>query len=213
MRTRTILAAAAVLAGVFASGCASRGNRKPEELVDRIHGTVAAVDACVTSRETAFDSMGALVAEPIEDLPARFETFKTDVDRVVSADGTLRGAVAAMMSAASARYRAWGRENQAYTDKDRKVRAEKSRAEAAEAFLKVAKDTDAMLEKSAGFVAGLSDLRKVLTTDLTPKGVAGVADFTAKARVSSGRLDEMALPIRNRLVAAADWVDSQPAPK
>jgi len=209
MRTRIHLAGLAFLAAALATGCASKGYQRSEQVSDSIHGTVAAVDAYGTSRKDSFDSMCALVAEPLDNLPAKFEAFNTSVDRVVSADGSLRGAVASMKSTAGARFQAWGRENVSYSDADMQIQSQKFRAEAAEVFRKAAQDSDAMLECSAGFVAYLSDLRKILSNDLTPKGVAGVSGFAAKARASNDRLDEMARPTRVSLGAAADAMSSK----
>lgn len=213
MRTRATLTAVACLAAAFTAGCASKGYHKAEDLADSIHGTVAAVDAYGTSRVAACISMNAMVAEPLENLPARFETFNADVDRVVSADGSLRGAIAAMKTSAWSRYKSWGEENLSYNDNDMQVRSQKNRAEAREAFLKVVAGTDALLERSAGFVTYLSDFRKVLFNDLSPKGVSSVTDFAAKARAANGQLEEMSGPVRTSLGAAADAMTSRTTEK
>jgi hypothetical protein len=213
MRTRAALTAVACLSAAFAAGCASKGYHKSEDLADSIHGTVAAVDAYGTSRAAACTSMNAMIAEPLENLPARFEVFNADVDRVVSADGSLRGAIASMKSSAQSRYKSWGEENLAYNDNDMQVRSQRNRAEAREAFLKLVEAADAMLERSASFVTYLSDFRKVLFNDLSPKGVASVTDFAAKARVSNGQLEDLVGPVRTSLGAAADSMTSKTTQK
>jgi hypothetical protein len=210
MRTHTTLTALAISAAAFASGCAATtGHERSEDLAGSIQRTVTAVDACGSSRTAAFVSMDALIAAPHENLSARFETFAADVDRVVSTDGTLRNAVAAMKSSAGARYKSWGQDNASYVDNDMQVQSQRSRAEAAESFRAILHDTDAMLEQSTGFVTYLSDLRRILSNDLSAAGVASVSDFADKARESSARLDKISLPIRTNLGAAADTMTTK----
>jgi hypothetical protein len=209
MRTRTSLAGLAILATAFSSGCASKGYQRSENLADEIHATVAAVDAYGVSRQASFESMNALVAEPLESLPARFEKFNSSVDRVVSADGSLRGSLAKMKTSANERFKEWGEQNVSYADNDMQLQSQKNRADATGPFRKAVDDTDAMLEQSTGFVTYLTDLRKILANDLSPKGVASVSEFTAKARVSNAQLDELARPARTSLGAAADAMTSK----
>jgi hypothetical protein len=210
MRTSAVLAALALAAAGLAAGCASKkGYQRSEYLADEVHACVASVDAYGTSRQASFESMNALLSEPVEGRPAKFETFNSSVDRVVAADGSLRGSITAMKASAATRFQSWGEENVSYRDADMQVRSQKSRAEAAETFRLAAVDADAMLVQSASFVAYLSDLRRILSNDLSEKGVAGVADFAAKARVSNGHLDEMTRPTRTSLEAAADAMSSK----
>jgi len=203
MSNRNILAALGLLV-MGASACATSGHRKAENLAGTIDVTVAAVDAHDVSRQASLDSMDSLVAKPHDNLSARFEAFNSSVDRVVSTDAKLRGAVDSMKASAAKRFDAWGAQNRSYADKDMRIQSEENRVEAEEAFSEAAKDADGMLEQSAGFVSYLSDLRKVLSNDLSEKGVADAADFAAKARTTSGKLDDMARPIRKSLGAAAD---------
>jgi hypothetical protein len=203
MSNRNILAALGIVA-MGATACATSGYKKAENLADTIDVTVAAVDAHDVSRQASLDSMDSLVAKPHDNLAARFEAFNASVDRVVSTDAKLRGAVEAMKASATKRFDAWGEQNRSYADKDMRVQSEESREDAEEAFGDAARDADGMVEQSAGFVSYLSDLRKVLSNDLSEKGVADAADFAAKARTSSGKLDDMVRPIRKSLGAAAD---------
>ncbi len=214
MRTRTTLAALAIAAAALASGCATkRGYQKSEYLADEVHACVASVDAYGIHRQASFESMNALVAEPLENRPAKFETFNTSVERVVAADGALRESITAMKASAAARFKAWGEENVSYTDNDMQVRSQESRAVAAETFRRAAVDADAMLAQSAGFVTYLSDLRKVLSNDLSDNGVEGVKGFAEKARASNGKLDEMTRPTRTSLEAAAEAMTSKSGSK
>jgi hypothetical protein len=210
MRTRIVLGAVATLAAAFTAvpGCASTGTQRSERFADDIHGTVAAVDAHGSSRRAAFDSMGVLVSEPHQDLAARFGHFDASVSRVVASDGALRDAVATMKASANDRFQAWGRDNITYGDAEMQVRAQQSRADAAERFRKAVVLADAMLDQSAGLVTYLSDFRRVLSNDLSAGGVAGASDFATKATTCNGHLDEMAGSTRESLGAAADAMTS-----
>jgi hypothetical protein len=189
----------------LAAGCASRtGQQRSGDLEVRIQDTVGAVDSYGASRAAALDSMNMLIGEPLENLEAKFETFNTCVDRVVTSDRSLRGCVDAMKTSANARYRAWGEDNIAYADEDMQVRSQESRAEATASFRAIEKDSEAMLDQSTGFVTYLVDFRRVLSNDLSRKGVTGVRDFARKALASDGELEDLARALRKKLGAAAE---------
>jgi hypothetical protein len=204
MRTRATFAAVVCLSAALAAGCASKGYHKAEDLVDSIDETIEAVDAYGMTRNAAFVSMNAMLAEPLVDLPARFEVFNTDVDRVVSSERSLRATISAMNASAKSRYKSWGEDNLAYSDNEMQVRAQRNRADARESFLKIVTATDAMLASSATFVTYLADFRSVLFNDLSPKSVASSRDFAEKAKASNGRLEDLLGPVRSSLGAAAD---------
>jgi hypothetical protein len=208
MLTRNALATLAALGAVFAAGCASKGYEKSKDLAERIDATVASMDVYAASRTAAFASMAALESEPLAGLPAKFEDFSKSVDHVASADESLRDSLAEMRTSARRRFQAWGEENFAYEDEEMRTQARQRRTQAVESFKKTVKDADAMLVQSAGFVAYLSELRQVLSNDLSTKGVEGVSGFTDKARDSNHELDGMAAPVRSSLVAASVAITS-----
>jgi hypothetical protein len=208
MRITSNVAFAALLsvaAGAVASGCASTsGSARAERLSDGIQDTIDAVDSYGALRRASFDSMGALAAAPPVDREFRFDDFDVTVDKVVAADVTLRKSVASMRLAADARFRAWGEANVSYADPAMQLESQKSRAEAMATFETGVQDADAMLSHSAGFVTYLSDLRRILSNDLTATGVENVSDFADRARNSSARLDELAAAVRSSLGAATE---------
>jgi hypothetical protein len=209
MRTRATLAAVACLSAALAAGCASIGRTEPGDLAKSIDVTIAASDAYGASRAAACKSLKAMIAEPLEDLPARFAVLDVDVNRAVSSEGSLRGAIASMTSSARSRYMTWGRENRTCTDRDQRARADKERADARVTYEKLMVSADVMLEESARFVSHLSDARKVLLDDLSPKGVASAGDFAEKARLSNGRLEGLIAPLRSSLGDASDSMTSK----
>ena len=209
MRTRIAFVAPALLAAALVAGCSStRGHQNSKALEDSIRDTVAAVDTCGSCRSAALASMNTVLAEPIENLDARYATFDGCVDRVVASDASLRSAVAAMKSSAAERYRSWGEESLTYDDDEMQVRSQKGRSEARESFRGIEIDVDAMLLQSAAFVTYLSDFRRVLSNDLSRKGVADVRDFAEKAQDSSDDLDGMGKDLRKKLGTAADAMTS-----
>jgi hypothetical protein len=206
---KRIAAVVAVAVALVAAGCASRGYEKSQDTASAMQAAVTSANAFGSSRQGAFDAMNALTAEPLDGLPAKFEAFSKAVDGVVAAEGSFRSSVAGMKSAAAARFDAWEKEDATYTNPAIQERSRQRRAESQETVSKASTDADAMLEQAAGFVSYLSDLRKLLSNDLTPKGVAGVSDLAQNARASNGRLHQMAQPTLASLTAAADALSTK----
>ncbi len=214
MRTPISLAVLAVMAGALASSCASdKGYQKSEDLADRIDDTVAAMDRYGASRTEAFASMSALQTEPAENLTAKFEVFSKSVDRVIASDESLRSSVAVMKATAHRRFQSWGEENLSYEDKQMRERSQSRRSDAADDFQDTVKDADEMLVESAGFVTYLSDLRRVISNDLSQNGIASAEKFSEKARDSNEDLDERSVSIRSSLVATSIAITSGALPR
>jgi len=201
--------AAVALASVAAAGCASKGYEKSQDTAGAMQAAVASANAFGASRQTAFDAMNALTAEPLEGLPAKFEAFSKAVDSVAASEGSFRSAVAGMKSASAARFQAWEKEDATFENPAIQARSQQRRGEAQETVNKASADCDATLEQAAGFVSYLSDLRKLLSNDLTPKGVAGIADLAQNARASNGRLHQLAQPTLASLTAASDALSTK----
>lgn len=200
MRCRTAFALAASLA----AGCAASGYERSQDVADAMRAAVAAAESFGRARQAAFDAMNALAEEPLENLPAKFKTFSASVDGVTGAESYFRSSVVDAKTSAGRRFQAWEREDATYSNPSIQARSQQRRAEARGAVDKAGADADAMLEQAAGFVSYLSDLRKLLSNDLTPKGVAGIADLARNARAANGRLDQMARPTIASLGAAAE---------
>jgi PBP1b-binding outer membrane lipoprotein LpoB len=204
---RTAIAAVAVVAVVasLAAGCASSsGYEKSQDTAGAMKAAVDSATAFSNSRQAAFDTMNTLTAEPLDGLPAKFQAFSAAVDTVVSSEASFRTSIAGMKSASASRFEAWKAEDATYTNPAIQARSQQRRGEAQDIVNKASADADAMLVQAANFTSYLSDLRKLLSNDLTPKGVAGISDLAGNARASNGRLHQMAQPTIASLTAASD---------
>lgn len=206
---RKFFVAASIVAAALAAGCASQGYQKSQDTAGAMQAAVDSANAFGSARQGAFDTMNALTSEPYEGLPAKFDAFNKAVDGVVSAEANFRSSIAGMKSAAAARFEAWEKEDATYTNPAIQARSQQRRGEAQGAVTKASTDADAMLEQAAGFVSFLGDLRKLLSNDLTPKGVAGVDDLVRNAKASNGRLHQMATPTINSLNAASEALSTK----
>ena len=95
-------------------------------------------------------------------------------------------------------------EDATYTNPAIQARSQQRRGEAQDVVNKASADADAMLQQAGTFTSYLADLRKLLSNDLTPKGVASISDLAQNARASNGRLHQMAQPTIASLTAASD---------
>lgn len=199
----------ALVAAFAVSGCASRGYGKSEDTAHVMQAAVESTQTFGVSRQAAFDAMNQLTSEPYEGLPAKFESFSSAVDVVASSEKALRSGIGSIRPAASSRFAAWEKENATFENAGIQARSQQRLTEAQAMVEKAAAGGDSMLEQAGAFVSYLNDLRKLLSNDLTPKGVAGCADLVQNARSSNGRLHTMATPTVNDLKAAAEALSTK----
>lgn len=194
---------------VLAAGCASKGYQQSQDTAGAMQAAVTSANAFGASRQGAFDAMNSLTAEPLDGLPAKFEAFSKAVDSVAAAEASFRSSVAGMKAAAAARFQAWEADDATLTNPAIQARSQQNRSEAQGTVAKASGDADAMLEQAAGFVSYLSDLRQMLSNNLTPKGISSVADLAQNARASNGRLHQMAQPTLASLTAASEALSTK----
>lgn len=202
-------ASTVALAAALLAGCASSGYERSQDTADTMQAAVTSANGFATARQGAFDAMNLLTAEPLDGLPAKFEAFSKAVDGVLSAEGAFRSAIAGMKSAAASRFQAWEAEDATFTNPGIQARSQQRRTEAQGVVNKAGADADTMLEHAGGFVSYLSDLRKLLSNDLTPAGIKANADLVQNARSSNSRMHQMAQPTLTSLRAAADALSTK----
>lgn len=203
------IAAAALAAAALLAGCSSRGYESSGDVAAAMNNSIASVEAFSAKRETAFEALNALLAEPAAGLPARFESLSAAVDGVAAAEKSMESAIADMKSAAEARFSDWKAGEAAYTDASIKARSEMRRAQAEEVFRKAVASIGAMHQQAKGFVTYLSDLRMLLSNDLTPAAVRSSEDLARNAKASNGRLHSLTQPTVADLRAAAEALSTK----
>jgi hypothetical protein len=201
-------AAAAIV--VIAAGCASKGYQKSESTAQAARTAKSAVTTLAESTQACVGSLDTLFGEPRQDLQARFETFSKDVDAMASANTKLARAVASLKTTADARFAAWDSENAQLSNREVRTHAEQRRDE----VFAVWQQTEASVDKgaaSASTVAGqFADLRKMLTSDLTPGGVQAASGLADKTRSEAEKLIDATKGWTERLDAAIESSSTGP---
>jgi len=194
----------------IAAGCASKGYQKSESTAEAARTTKSAVTTLAESTQAGVASLDTLFGEPRQDLPARFESFSKDVDAMTLANTKLARAVASLKTTADARFKAWDSENSQLSNREVRTHAEQRRDE----VFAVWHQTEASIDKGAAFAdsvaAQFADLRKMLTSDLTPGGVQAASGLADKTRSEAQKLIESTKGWIERLDAAIESSSTGP---
>jgi hypothetical protein len=187
MNRITMVFAAAALLG-FATACASQGYRKSENAAQAVAAEKKNVLDLREQTSTALAALSGLTAEPMQDLPARFETFSRRVDAVAHASSNVHEAAAESSRISVARFTAWEKENLKLSNADLRAHAEGRRGEVQTLHGNARAATEEGLALTSPFVTDLQDLRRLLSNDLTPAGVKSAAEPADRVRRAAEKL-------------------------
>jgi hypothetical protein len=114
-----------------------------------------------------------------------------------------------MQGAARKRFADWEASEAAYTTESIRARSQQNRGEAERLFQASVDAAAEMDRQGKGFVAYISDIRMLLSNDLTPRGVESTKDLAQNAKASNGKLHQLTQPTIAALRAAADGLSTK----
>ena len=208
MRTTIAFAAAAVLA----AGCASRGYEQSESVAAGIRQAGDAAQRLDDAGQAMLAALDTLTGEPRQDLPARFAAFSSAVDTLVSAEGSFRKTLESARGGVKTRFAAWEQELTQYSNADIRAKSEGRMKEVKESFQEAGEKADAILPLSATLVSDSQDLRRLLSSDLTPSGLDTAASASKKLRSGHGDVKKAGEKARKALGEAAEAFAAAPPP-
>jgi gas vesicle protein len=205
-----MLSALAVSAVFAAAGCSSRGYETGEAAAESARSTKASISTFAEKTQSALGSMGTLFTSPYQDLAARYETFRKDVDALDTATKSMSSSIASLRKSVDARFKAWDSENMSFQSGDVRTHSQERREEVFRQWQKAQEPLDAGLNRATAMNAQFVDLKKLLGNDLTPKGVESAENLAASARTEAEKVQEATKSWTERLDEAIEALSTGP---
>ena len=199
---RTIRLLGWVLAASWLAGCRSTGYDRGDAAARSLQSAAVEVQAQNRALETTMTALNDLVTKPAADLKPQFRWFSASLDRLIdSADRTERtGKV--MRKKNAAYFEAWDKQlasmNYEYVRKNSEAR----RAEVTSHLETINQRYNESTEVVRPLIAYLIDIRKALSADLTPGGLAAVRGVASNAETNAAKVKIVLTDLVNDLTAS-----------
>ena len=203
-----------LITAAFSAGCHTVGYDKSDATAQSYKAAAAEVQTQSRALETTMAALQDLLNKPAGDLRPQFEWYKISLDRLVDAAERTEKTGHAMRKKGADYLETWNRELATMTYEYVRKSSETRRVE-------VGQDLDAInqrYEESANVVgpliAYLEDIRRALSTDLTPGGLAAVKGIVTNAQENAGKVQAVLASLSTDLTSSGVKLSSmamQPA--
>lgn len=161
-----------IVVAVWVAGCASTPvERKEASLVD-LHDSMVAIRGQV---DKTLASLNGLTSAPPDRLPATYQQFAKDTDKIAEQAATVDEESRQLRSRSAEWLAGWRKSQAEVQDPELKALSERRHAQALERIQNIDRSLAEAREAFAPFVANLQDVKQVVGNDLTPNGVAAVS--------------------------------------
>ena len=183
-----LVIAASVLVGVWLTGCSTTVYKQG----DRTAGSaqVAAMDVQSESQALAgtMATLNDLVEKPSPDLKPQFQHFSTALDGLAAALKRADVARNHLVRSNATFVAAWEKQLTTITNSDVRSRSEARKTDVSNQFDAVNKGYAQAQDALRSLTGYLQDIRKALSTDLTPSGVEAVKRLVSDANTTASKV-------------------------
>lgn len=199
---------------LLAAGCASKGYDKGNQTAQNIQTTANRIAALPAQIDKTLASLNDLVNKPQADLRPQFKQFNANVSEVEAAAKEIAAARRKMGEKSKEFFAEWDKQLAQINNEDIKARSEARKKDVADKMEAIKKSYTEAEVAFRPFMGELMDVRKYLSVDLTPGGVAAIKDTVAKANVDAAKLGEKITQLAEQFKSLGLAMSSvTPAPK
>ena len=213
----------ALIASVAAS-CASTGSHKNDVAAEGFQMAVGEVEAENHTLEATIGALKEFVTQPGPDLREQFHRFSSALDRLAALSRRNEAAAARLERRNKAYFDAWDKELATMNFEVVRGRSEARKTEVVKDFDNTDRRYHDAQAALAPLVDYLRDIRKALSTDLTPSGVSAMKSIVSRAEENAGKvqtaLTKLAADLNNSAVKMSSLAvqnvpvgDRRPAPE
>ena len=176
MKTRTIVAALSL-----ATLLAGAANASQEQLATSMKETRLEAGQTRDQLATTLAALTTLTKQEKGDLRPAYEAFTAEVAKTEAAAATTRTRAAWMQGDGMNYFEDWQKTVSSINNESLRKKSQKRLDAVKKSYAKVTDQFKAAAEKFKPFLADLSDIQKVLSTDLTANGVKGLRSTVSSA--------------------------------
>ena len=176
------------LALLSCAGCASSGRDKGNQTAAQIQTAASHVAALPAAIAQTLTSLNHLVNQPSTDLRPQYKEFVFNLAVLEDAGKEIVDARVELGQEGKAYFAEWDAQLAQIKNEDIKARSQSRKNEVAQQLAAIKKSYAEAELVYRPFLSGLKDVRKYLSVDLTPGGLAAIKDTVAKTVAEAGPL-------------------------
>jgi len=172
----------------WVAGCATKGYDRSEDAARSLHEASASVRAQSVAFESALGSLNDLVTKPASDLKPQFELFSRSLESLVSASKRTDSAVNRMKEKNQAYLESWNKQLADMNYEYIRTNSLARKQEVTASFDAVSRRCNEAKAAVDPLIVYLQDIRRALSTDLTPGGLEAVKGIANHADDTTGKV-------------------------
>jgi hypothetical protein len=183
-----ICLAACTTALLLGAGCASSGYDKGNKTAQDIQTTANRIAGLPAQIDKTLASLDELVNKPQADLRPQFKQFNANLNDVESAAKDISAARHSMGEKSKEFFAAWDAQLAQINNEDIKAQSQARRTDVTKRLDSIKRSYTVAADAFRPFLSELQDVRKYLSVDLTPGGLAAIKPTVTKAKVDAVQL-------------------------
>jgi uncharacterized phage infection (PIP) family protein YhgE len=196
------------LLGLGLVGCRSTGYEKSDAAARSLQSAAAEVQTQNRTLEMTLTALNELVNKPSGDLKPQFRSFSSSLDRLIDAADRTSATGKRIQGKTADYFEAWDKQladmNYEYVRKS----SESRRSEVSTRFEAINRRYQESEEVVRPLIAYLVDIRKALSADLTPGGLAAVKNIVSNAQENATKVQTVLTKLATDLADSGSQMSS-----
>jgi hypothetical protein len=184
----TVCCATCAAALLLAAGCATKGYERGNRAAQDVQTAANRIAALPLQIERTTASLDDLINKPQADLRPQFRQFNANLNEVESTARDIATARRAMGERSKEFFAAWDAQLAEINNEDIRARSQARKTEVTQRMDGIKRDYAVAEAAFRPFLSELQDVRKFLSLDLTPGGLAAIKPTVTKANANAAQL-------------------------
>jgi len=189
----------------FLSGCATTGMDRSTKTSNSIREVDSEIRKMIVQIDVTAASLDALVAPGQPDLKKSFDKYSDNLAKLDSEGKKVTKRIEEMKARSNEYFTEWEKEGDTFTNPEIRELSAERRIKLAESYARVPAAGAGIRGTYHAYLTDLKEIQKYLSTDLTPKGIEGIAPVAAKSVQDLDALKASLTPV----IAALDDIKAE----
>jgi hypothetical protein len=175
-------------AAIWLGGCSTTGYDRGDAAARSLQTAATEVQTQTRALDTTMAALNDLVNKPASDLKPQFHWYSISLDRLIDSAERTEGTAKVMKKRNAEYFEEWDKQLAAMNYEYVRRSSEARRTEVTSQLETINQHYQESTEVVQPLIAYLIDIRKALSADLTPGGLAAVKNVAANAEENAGKV-------------------------
>lgn len=189
----------------FMGGCATTGMDRSAKTSNSIREVDSEIRKMIVQIDVTAASLDALVTPGQPDLKKSFDKYSDNLAKLDSEGKKVTKRIEEMKARSNEYFTEWEKEGDTFTNPEIRELSAERRIKLAESYARVPAAGAGIRGTYHAYLTDLKEIQKYLSTDLTPKGIEGIAPVAAKSVQDLDALKASLTPV----IAALDDIKAE----